>query len=366
MQPLHIAILGCRGIPNQYGGFEECAEHIGTYLARKGHRTVVYNSSNHPYRNGEWKGVEIVHCNDPENALGTAGQFIYDLNCILHARKQRYDVIIQVGYTSSSLWYFLWPKKTAHIVNMDGLEHLRTKYGTLVRKYLRLAEKMATWRSKRLIGDNPAIVDLLRKSYKLPVSYIPYGAFIENEIGDSHLRAWKLQPLGYDLLIARIEPENHIEDIFQASRASENGRPLVAVGNWGTKLGKRLQRLYNTGNFIFIEGVYDKIALNQLRTHARYYFHGHSVGGTNPSLLEAMACGCCIVAHDNAFNRNVCGDDALYFSCWQELTKILDTEEGLGQRSLWGRKNKEKIRQQYSWEAVAEAYEKCCYEVVGG
>ena len=132
---LRIAILGIRGIPNYYGGFEHIAGHLAAALVDKGHDVTVYSSSKHPYRDKEWNGVKLKHCYDPEDKLGTAGQFIYDLNCILDVGKRNMDVILQLGYTSSTVWGWLLPKKSIVTTNMDGLEWKRTKYSNKVKKF---------------------------------------------------------------------------------------------------------------------------------------------------------------------------------------------------------------------------------------
>ena len=119
---MKIAIIGTRGIPNYYGGFEQFAQYLAKGLTQKGFEVTVYNSHTHPYQKKTWNGVNIVHCKDLEYKMGTAGQFIYDLNCILDARKKQYDVILQLGYTSNSVWGWLLPKKTIVTTNMDGLE----------------------------------------------------------------------------------------------------------------------------------------------------------------------------------------------------------------------------------------------------
>ena len=125
---IKIGILGTRGIPNAYGGFEQFAQYLAAGLVKMGHSVTVYNSSTHPFRESNWEGVEIVHCYDPENKIGTAGQFVYDYNCIRDAAKRNFDILLQLGYTSSSVWHRYWPKNAVNIVNMDGLEWKRTKY----------------------------------------------------------------------------------------------------------------------------------------------------------------------------------------------------------------------------------------------
>ena len=125
---MKIGILGTRGIPNHHGGFEQFAESLAVYLVRKGHIVHVYNSSTHPFQQKLFKGVNIIHCFDPENRIGTIGQFIYDLNCIMDAKQRKFDILLQLGYTSNSVWGFLLPKRSIIVTNMDGLEWKREKY----------------------------------------------------------------------------------------------------------------------------------------------------------------------------------------------------------------------------------------------
>ena len=173
---MKIGILGTRGIPNYHGGFEQFAEFFSVYLAQNNHEVYVYNSSKHPYQDKVFKGVNIIHCKDPENKIGTAGQFIYDLNCILDARKQRFDILLQLGYTSSTVWYKLLPKKATIITNMDGLEWKRSKYSNNVQRFLKYAEKLGVKSSDYLISDSIGIQKYLKKEYNVDSKYIAYGA----------------------------------------------------------------------------------------------------------------------------------------------------------------------------------------------
>ena len=125
---MKLAIIGTRGIPNHYGGFEQLAEYLSVALVKKQHQVSVYCSSRHPVQSSEWKGVQLIHQWDPEGIIGTIGQFIYDAKCILHCRKQSYDVVLNLGYTSSSVWLWLIKNKMRIVTNMDGLEWKRSKY----------------------------------------------------------------------------------------------------------------------------------------------------------------------------------------------------------------------------------------------
>ena len=354
---MKIGILGTRGIPNAYGGFEQFAQHLAKGLVEKGHDVSVYNSSNHPHKASTWSGVNIIHCYDPESKIGTAGQFIYDYNCIQDAKKREFDILLQLGYTSSSIWHRFWPKKTTHIVNMDGLEWKRTKYNKFTQRFLKWAESLAVNYGDVLIADSTGIKDYIRKRYQKEAVYIPYGADIPEAFSQSILNLFQLDANQYYLLIARMEPENNIEPVILGYLQSSKPHPLVIVGSTENKYGQFLLKKYASNNIRFQGAVYDQAALNALRHYSALYFHGHSVGGTNPSLLEAMACGCNIVAHENEFNRDILSDSASYFSTADEVKKIMN--EPLNNSLVTDRKQKnlEKIRSIFTWEKIIDDYE---------
>ncbi len=324
MKKLRIGILGTRGIPNNYGGFEQFAQTISSGLLKRGHEIYVYNSSHHPYKGKDWNGVQIIHCKDWEHKLGTFGQFFYDLNCIRDARKRNFDVLFHFGYSSDSFWWRRWPKNTINIVNMDGLEWKRTKYNWLTRKFLKWAESLAAKKAQILVADSPAIQEHLLATYEKQALYIPYGAEVFTD-GDSFvLSKYMLLPHQYFLLVARMEPENNVEMIIQGHLASNHQYPLFIIGSTDNKFGKYLSRKYNNPNVKFAGPLYDKNPLDNLRFFSSIYFHGHSVGGTNPSLLEAMACGCTIAAHDNIFNKAVLQNEANYFLTAADVSAIIN------------------------------------------
>jgi glycosyltransferase involved in cell wall biosynthesis len=354
---MKIAIIGTRGIPNHYGGFEQLAENLSVMLKQKGHVLTVYNSSLHPYKENNFNGVTIVHCKDPEDSLGTAGQFIYDLNCIRHCRKQNYDIILQLGYTSSSVWSFLFPKSAKVITNMDGLEWKRSKYNTITKRFLRAAEKWAVHHSAQLIADSIGIQHYLLEQYKAPSHFIPYGAAAISTIDEPVLKAYDLRPFSYYLVIARLEPENNIATIIQGYLKAGLTEPLVIIGSTKTPFGKKLKAQYASALVQLTEGIYDLSVLDQLRYHSKLYFHGHSVGGTNPSLLEAMASKALICAHQNVFNHSVLGKDALYFTSDDDICQILKNENSYSDKERMLENNLIKIKATYTWKAIADAYE---------
>lgn len=362
---MKIAIIGTRGIPNNYGGFEQCASYLSKGLVQKGFDVTVYNSHNHPYKDSTWHGVKIVHKYDPEHKIGTAGQFIYDFNCIMDARKKKFDIILQLGYTSSSIWGRLLPKTSIITTNMDGLEWKRDKYSKIVQRFLLFAEKLGVKYSDHLISDSKGIQKYLMKKYSVGSTFIPYGANLFTIINEKVLSVYDVSAYKYDLLIARLEPENSIETILDGVKLSNSSRKILVVGPHKTKFGEYLKERYkDTNNIIFIGGIYETHILNNLRYFANIYFHGHTVGGTNPSLLEAMASSCYICSNDNIFNRAILGKDALYFKTSTDIANHLNTKIDINYRMQIIENNLIKIRNEYSWETIVNSYANHFYEII--
>ncbi len=362
---MKIGILGTRGIPNAYGGFEQFAEHLSAELVKKGHEVYVYNSSLHPYRQNEWHEVHIIHCRDLENKLGTPGQFFYDWNCISDARTRDFDILLHLGYTSDSVWHWRWPKKSVNIVNMDGLEWKRSKYSRPTRYFLKWAESLAAKNAHTMIADSPEIQNHIYSTYQKKPVYIPYGASIFSDPDPSVLKKYDLAPSQYFLMITRMEPENNIEMVVRGYMESVTDFPLVIMGNITNKFGHRMTRYYDHSRVRFVNALYDQQELDNLRYHCSIYFHGHSVGGTNPSLLEAMACGCRLAAHQNQFNKAVLQNEADYFPDSESVTEIINTSREPGLLAQRKKANLEKIRSVYSLRRIIDAYELLMLDACG-
>lgn len=359
---MKIGILGTRGIPNAYGGFEQFAQYLAKGLVLRQHDVTVYNSSDHPYKESSWEGVQIVHCKDMENKIGTAGQFFYDLVCIQDARKRKFDVLLHLGYTSDSIWYWRWPRKAVNIVNMDGLEWKRSKYGATTQSFLKRAEKWAVNHGNLLIADSIGIQDYLKKQYNKDSVFIPYGADIPERYNALIPSQYNLEPKKYALVIARMEPENNIETIIQGYLLSGKRIPLMIIGNIHQPFGKYLQEKYPDTDIRYISGIYDIDIVNSLRYYSGIYFHGHSVGGTNPSLLEAMSCECNIAAHFNPFNKAILGDDAWYFNNAEDVAELLGSNQHTSLIEQRKNNNSEKIRTLYNWEKIISSYEQVFFD----
>ncbi|OXG08340.1 glycosyltransferase involved in cell wall biosynthesis [Flavobacterium araucananum] len=355
---MKISIIGTRGIPNHYGGFEQCAQYLALGLVKRGFEVIVYNSHNHPYQEKEWNGVQIIHQYDPEHKLGTIGQFIYDFNCILDVRKRNCDIILQLGYTSSSVWGFLMPKKAILTTNMDGLEWKRTKYSERVKKFLKYAESLGVKYSDHLISDSIGIQNYLQNKYGASSTYIAYGAALFTNNSSEVLSDYNLKPYEYDMLIARLEPENSIEIILDGVAKANLVRPFLIIGNHETPYGNYLKQKYRDNSPIqFMGSIYDIDLLNNLRYYSNLYFHGHTVGGTNPSLLEAMASNSLICANNNDFNKYILANDALYFNDADEVAHhLLNIKYEDDKYQLMLAQNSQKITNTYDWEIIVDQY----------
>jgi len=357
---MRIGILGTRGIPNNYGGFEQWAEHLSQGLVSRGCEVFVYNSHNHPYKGKEWNGVSILHKYDPEYKIGNSGQFIYDLNCILDSRKRNFDIILQLGYTSSSIWGWLLPRKNSFIItNMDGMEWTRDKFSNKVKHFLKKAEKLGVYYSDLLIADSPVIKEYYDKHYNKPTHYIPYGITIFTKEDVQKLTPYNIEPNNYHLLIARLEPENNIETIIQGVIKSKSSQPLLIIGDHNIPHGKYLYEKYHLENKIrFLGVIYEKGILDNLRFFSNFYFHGHSVGGTNPSLLEAMASSAVICAHNNPYNTSVLENNGFFFNTANDISKIIDKENALHNREEHINKNINRIKNAFLLDYVIDLYYK--------
>jgi glycosyltransferase involved in cell wall biosynthesis len=353
---MKVGILGSRGIPNRYGGFEQFAEYLSQGLLKLGADVWVYNSHMHPFQKNKWNGVNIIHCYDPEDAIGAVGQFIYDFNCIRDSRKRGFDLLLQLGYTSNSIWFRMLPKKASIITNMDGIEWKRSKYSSKVKKFLKFAESLAVKSSHQLVADSEAIKEYLDKKYRSNAVFIPYGAEVFNDPIAEKLKEFGLEPYHYFLLIARMQPDNHVEEIIKGVLNSETRFPLVVVGNMKNKFGEYLLKNYNLDQIRFVGGIFDEEKLNQLRFFSKIYFHGHSAGGTNPSLLEAMAASASVCAHNNPFNQSVLGTDAGYFTTDDDISKLINSGFGKPGEDQQIYNNLEKIRNKYSWDKIIKDY----------
>ena len=353
---MKIAILGTRGVPNYYGGFEQFAEFFSVYLVEQGHEVYCYNSHNHPFQEKNFKGVNIIHQHDPEYKYGTFGQFIYDYNCIMDSRKRDFDIILQLGYTSNSIWYFLLPKKPINIINMDGIEWKRSKYSRPVQQFLKFAERLAAKSGDYLVSDSLGIQQFLLKRYSKQSTYIAYGAHTFDAPREEIIKEYQVEKGNYNMIMARFEPENNLDMVLEGVALCEEKTTILVIGKHETKYGTYLKNKFkNYSHIRFIGGLYNLEHLNNLRYYSNLYFHGHSVGGTNPSLLEAMASQALVIAHNNEFNKGILKENSYYFSNPVEVKNILKTIKKNDNLQLV-QNNFEAIEKEFNWNKINGQY----------
>jgi glycosyltransferase involved in cell wall biosynthesis len=359
---LRIAILGARGIPASYGGFETFAEQLATRLVARGHEVTVYaETGESSVQDTFYQGIRVRHKRRPR--WGAASVLAYDCACLWDACRG-YDLVYMLGYGAA--WACWWPRVFGVPVwiNVDGLEWARSKWGRGARLYLRCMEWVTTRAATRLIADAEAIAQRFRQTYPggAPSSFIAYGAELveSRQVDPAVLSLWGLQAHRYMLVVARPEPENHILEIIQGHVLHGGDWPLVIVGDVsGATAYQRQLKQHASERVRFIGGIYDGGQLASLRVHAACYLHGHSVGGTNPSLLEALACGNWVLAHDNPFNREVARDAADYFATPGQLARSLDlvVRESDALRPQRAQRARGIVAEHYTWDGITDAYE---------
>jgi glycosyltransferase involved in cell wall biosynthesis len=367
---MKIAILGTKGIPNNYGGYEQFAEYISQLLVKRGHQVTVYNPSFHPYRKKEFNGVSIITKFSPERWIGGAANFVYDFLCLQDALKRDFDIIYEAGYHSVALSYKVLGvrkrKGAVLITNMDGLEYNRSKWSPLTQWLIKKLERIAVAETPYMISDNVGIQEYYRDYFNRDSFFVPYGADPVNSFDESHLAKYDVRRNNYLMLVARLEPENNIETILSGYVNSKSPFPFLVVGNHRTKYGNHLKNKYKDLRIRFVGGIYNKQELDAIRHFSSAYFHGHSVGGTNPSLLEAMACNCFIIGHDNPFNRKVLYAAALYFGSASDVSEIVDQLPQLRDKyaAEFVATNNERISTAYNWERVVIQHETLFQELM--
>lgn len=348
-----IAVVGCQGIPANYGGFESLVENIvGENASADIHYTVFCSGVDMPERVHEYKGCTLKYVNVKANGMQSV---LYDILCMTRTFSG-YDTILILGVSGCLFLPILkFFSKARIIVNIDGLEYRRAKWGRLARWILRLSEKSAVKNADTVIADNKGIQDYVTETYHKESALIAYGGdHVIREIPEQQvnkvLSEYGLKKNDYAVCVCRIEPENNCHISLEAF--SKSKKDFVFIGNWNhSDYGKELRKKYATySNIHMMDAVYDLDILYTLRSNASIYVHGHSAGGTNPSLVEAMFFGIPIIAFDCVYNRATTHDEAYYFSDSNSMMALLDGE-------IDGTKMKTIAEENYTWKKIAEQYE---------
>ena len=354
-----LRILGTRGVPAAHGGFETFAEHLSIYLVKHGWRVIVYCQENgvHPAFNDTWQGVERVHI--PVESLGPKSSLVFDWKATVHASRSG-DLCLTLGYNTAVFCALLRFKGAPNLINMDGIEWSRAKWGTIAKTWFWLNDWAGCWLGNHLIADHPQIkAHLQTRVSGNKITTIPYGADAVTTAPEAPIKALDLNPGRYLTVIARPEPENSILEIIQGFSAKIRGYQLVVLGNYhDDNAYHRAVKDAASNEVRFVGAIYNKAVVQALRFHSTAYVHGHQVGGTNPSLVEALGAGNAVIAHDNRFNRWVAKEAAVYFdgagafsACMDDL---LSNPEKLRAMSI---KSRERFQEAFTWPDILAQYE---------
>ncbi|MET4059035.1 glycosyltransferase involved in cell wall biosynthesis [Arthrobacter sp. UYP6] len=357
---LRVAMVGTRGVPAHYGGFETAIEEIGSRLAERGVEVTVYCRPHDEQRPETHRGMRLVHL--PALRVKVGETLSHTALSALHMlRASRYDAVFVFNAANAPFLPLLRCSGTGVAVHVDGLEWKRSKWDGKGRAYYRWAEQASVRGADALIADARGIADYYRSEFDAATRLLTYGAPETEDIGSDKLGEVGLSRDGFHLVVARFEPENHVDLILKAYRESNSRLPLAVVGSapYAEAYTERIRALAESDSRIkLMGGVWDQGLLNQMYTHARTYLHGHSVGGTNPSLLRAMGAGTAVLAYDVVFNREVLGEESgRYFSSVESLAEslvVLDSDPVLSSRL--GRAAQERAQGLYRWDEVAEGY----------
>lgn len=351
----NVAVVGIQGVPAQYGGFESLVENlIGDHKSDDIRYTVFCSGRDMKSRLAEYKGAELKYI--PLRANGVQS-IPYDMISFLRIPRKT-DVILVLGVSGCLILpiFRLFCRKRL-IINIDGLEHRRAKWGKLAKTFLKLSEKMAVRYADVIISDNKGIQDYVREEYGKESELIAYGGdHAVRSVTQARtldiLRRYGLRPGAYAVTVCRIEPENNCHLVLEAF--SKSDRELAFVGNWSrSAYGQELKEKYSAfPNIHILDPIYDIDTLYVLRLNAWAYVHGHSAGGTNPSLVEAMFFGNPIFAYDVVYNRETTGGGTLYWSSSDELLNLLSLDD-FDTSSIIDLAN-----QKYTWKRIANQYEK--------
>lgn len=349
-----VAIIGTQGVPANYGGFETLVENIiGEHCSDNIEYTVYCSAKDMPQRLDEYKGAKLKYINWRANGVQSV---FYDITAMIRSIRG-YDTILVLGVSGCTfLPIFKLLSRAKVIVNIDGLEHRRDKWTHSIRKFLLLSEVAAVKNAHTIIADNKGIADYVTWRYKKEAKLIAYGGDhalrnVAQEKQNEILSTYGLVKNAYSISVCRIEPENNCHITIDAF--AKSGKPLVFVGNWQrNEYSRRLKERYgNCSNIKFIDSIYDLDILYTLRSNARCYIHGHSAGGTNPSLVEAMFLGRPILAYDVVYNRETTYQKAYYWQNSEQLQQLVERNDLTGNDTMLV------AQQHYTWASISKQYE---------
>jgi glycosyltransferase involved in cell wall biosynthesis len=365
---MQIALIGTRGVPANYGGFETCVEELGKRLVERGHEVTVYcRDSYYKQKTPTYLGMKLKYLpNLKRKSLDTLSHTFLS---VLDAIHQPFDVLMVFNAANSPTLFLprILGKKIA--INTDGLEWKRGKWGPVARNYYKLSEWLSTKLAHRIVADSTGIQDYYRERYGVDSTYIAYGAYISQSRKPELLDTLGLTPGGYFLQITRFEPENNPLLTIDAYKRLTTNKKLVLVGGvpYESEYSRQI-KVHACENILLPGSIYDKELLNELWCNCYAYVHGNEVGGTNPALLQTMASGCFTIAIDVSFSRDVLQDGGIFFKKTEEdlSSKIRWALEHPDELDEYRRRAQVRIQEKYTWEKVTDGYEALFRELVAG
>lgn len=364
MQSYSIIIQGIRGVPAKHGGFETFAENLCKYLSRRHWRIIVYCQENGtaPIYESDWNGIRRIHI--PVKGDGALSTVIFDLRATIHSLRYS-GIFLTLGYNTAifNVLHRLYGKK--NVINMDGIEWKRQKWGLVAKAWFWLNERLGCWLGNHLVADHPRIKDhLATRVSRNKITMIPYGGVEVKSAAPSMLNQFSLKTDEYAIVIARAEPENSILEIVEGFSARKRNKRLVVLGKYeGSNPYHREVMRAASDEVDFVGAIYDAQTVNALRFFARAYVHGHQVGGTNPSLVEALGAGNAVIAHDNPFNRWVAAEGAIYAQNAEHFDAAFKRIfEDSQLHSKLKCNTQENFQSRFRWETILTAYENLLLE----
>ena len=365
---MRIAVIGTRGVPANYGGFETCAEEISIALAAKGHEVTVYcRYGNAPGNPKSFKGVSLKYV--PSINTKVLGTFSHAFFSLVHSLFKPYDILLVFNAANSLLCMLpkLFCKNLA--INVDGLDWKRKKWGWFAKQYYQFAEYVSTKYADRIVSDSRVIQQYYHDRYKTESTFIAYGARIETSENQKLLNEYKVKPMEYFFVGSRLEPENNADITVRAFEGVKTDKKLLIAGgaNYKSKYIRDLRKT-NDERIKFLGPVYKPGHMKELHCGAYAYIHGNEVGGTNPALLKAMGYGNYVLAYNVPFNAEVVGSAAVLYEksiedLRQKLQFIVDHPD---EASRYRQKAVARIKEAYTWDKIAEDYERMFNNIISG
>ncbi|WP_414693692.1 DUF1972 domain-containing protein [Plantibacter sp.] len=366
---LRIAMVGTRGVPAAYGGFETAVEEIGSRLAARGHDVTVYCRRTAAEQPAEHLGMRLVHL--PALHMKVAETLSHTALSVLNmAFTRRHDAAFVFNAANAPFVPFIRAKGVPTAVHVDGLEWKRAKWSGSGKRYYRWAEERSVRTADALIADAAGIADYYEQQFGVPTELLTYGAKILEQPRTDLLATAGVEADAFHLVVARFEPENHVDLVVEGFIRSTATHPLVVVGSapYGAEHSDRIAALAASDPRVhLLGGVWDQDLLDQLYAGALTYIHGHSVGGTNPSLLRAMGAGTAVIGFDSVFNHEVVGATGTFFSTADDVATLVEqAEQDPAATAALGAALQTRAAANYRWDDIADGYESLALRLADG